>query len=175
MSGLALGIDGAAHKACLDHRVPTIAVLAHGLDTTYPASHIKLSCDILKAEGALLTEYARGARPERMHFPARNRIVAGMADAVVVIESGVKGGALITADIANSYSRDVFAIPGRVGDSSSDGTNELIRQNKAALITSAADIFDFMGWEAGQGDAKSHKLHNRPPVTVIEVMSFNTP
>ena len=146
VSGLALGIDVAAHKECLKFNVPTIGVLGHGLDRIYPNQN-RLIAEKMLENGGLLTEYPSGTVPDRENFPQRNRIVAGIADATIVIEASVKGGALITAEIANSYNRDVFAFPGRVGDEFSEGCNFLIRNNKAALLTCAADLAYSLGWE----------------------------
>ncbi len=126
--------------------MPTVGVLAHGLDRLYPSQN-RSTADKMLENGGLLTEYPSGTVPDRENFPQRNRIVAGMADATVVIEASVKGGALITAEIANGYNRDVFAFPGRVGDVYSEGCNFLIRNNKAALLTCAADLAYSMGWE----------------------------
>lgn len=147
VSGLALGIDVAAHKAALDTRIPTIGVLAHGLDRIYPAVHRDVARKMLACEGGILTEYPSGTEPERGNFLARNRIVAGLVDALLVAESSDKGGALVTANIANSYNREVYAFPGRISDRTSKGCNRLIRQNKAALVTSAADFVEMMNWE----------------------------
>lgn len=146
VSGLAYGIDIAAHRASLHKSVPTIGVTAHGLDRIYPFVHRSVAADMLQC-GGLLTEYPSNTPPDRENFPTRNRIVAGMVDAVVVVEASASGGALITADLAHGYNRDVFAVPGRVGDAFSEGCNRYIRQNKAALVTSAADIAWLMGWD----------------------------
>lgn len=146
VSGLALGIDVAAHKECVKSNVSTIGVLGHGLDRIYPAAN-RATADKMLLNGGLLTEYPSETTPDRENFPQRNRIVAGMADATVVIEAGVKGGALITAEIANSYNRDVFAFPGKINDTYSEGCNFLIRNNKAALLTCAADLAYSLGWE----------------------------
>jgi len=146
VSGLAYGIDICAHKAALKNNLPTIGVVAHGLDKIYPAIH-KSTADKMLENGGLLTDFPSNTKPNAENFPRRNRIVAGIADATIVIESKKGGGSLITADIANSYSRDVFAFPGRVGDSTSEGCNNLIKQNKAALIQSAADVIYLLGWE----------------------------
>ena len=146
VSGLALGIDVTAHKECLKLNVPTVGVLAHGLDRIYPSQN-RLIAEKMLENGGLLTEYPSGTIPDRENFPQRNRIVAGIADATVVVEASIKGGALITAEIANSYNRDVFAFPGRVGDDFSEGCNFLIRNNKAALLTCAADLAYILGWE----------------------------
>lgn len=153
VSGLAYGIDVAAHKASLKYKIPTLGVLAHGLDRIYPPLHDQVSRD-MQRNGALLSDFMSGTSPERENFPKRNRIIAGLSDATLVVEARKKGGALITADIANSYSRDVFAVPGRVGDENSEGCNNLIRRNQAALVQSADDICYLMGW-----DADSDKNH----------------
>ena len=145
VSGLAYGVDICTHKACIDLDVPTIGVLAHGLDRIYPSTH-KGTADTMLCNGGLLTDFPHQTNPDKENFPKRNRIVAGMADATIVIESGVKGGSLITADIANSYNRDVFAFPGRADDQWSEGCNKLIKANKAGLVESAEDILFLMGW-----------------------------
>lgn len=146
VSGLALGIDTAAHRESVYLNVPTVGVLGHGYDKMYPSQNRQLA-EKMQENGGLLTEYASGTIPNRENFPQRNRIVAGMADATVVVEAGLKGGALITAEIANSYNRDVFAFPGRLGDEYSEGCNFLIRNNKAALLTCVADLAYSLGWE----------------------------
>jgi DNA processing protein len=146
VSGLAYGIDFCAHKAALKSGMETIAVLGHGLDMLYPALH-KSTAEKMIEQGGLLTEYLTGTKPDKENFPQRNRIVAGISDAVVVIEASRKGGALITAEIANTYNRDVFAVPGRLDDIYSEGCNHLIKLNKAALIESAKDVCYIMGWE----------------------------
>lgn len=145
VSGLAYGIDIASHRASLAQGISTIGVLAHGLDRIYPAVHRKTAVEMLE-QGGLLTEYMSGTNPDRQNFVQRNRIVAGMCDATIVVESAVKGGALITAGLANDYHRDCFAFPGRVGDNRSIGCNALIRDNKAALILSAEDFVKAMCW-----------------------------
>jgi DNA processing protein len=147
VSGLAYGIDTCAHIASLKNGLKTIAVLAHGLDIIYPQQNKTLSKKLLK-NGGLLTEFMTKSKPDRENFPKRNRIVAGLCDAVIVIESSKKGGALITANIANSYNRDVFAVPGNVGEKLSEGCNNLIKTNRAALIQSAEDLKYIMGWES---------------------------
>lgn len=147
VSGLAYGIDVAAHKASLKYNIPTLGVMAHGLDRIYPSVHAKVSND-MQDQGALISDFISGTPPERENFPKRNRIIAGLSDATLVVEARKKGGALITADIANSYSRDVFAVPGRVGDENSEGCNQLIRRNQAALVQSAEDVCYLMGWDA---------------------------
>jgi DNA processing protein len=146
VSGLAYGVDTAAHRASLAAGLPTVGVLAHGLDQVYPYVNRALAEKMLE-NGGLLTEFMSRTKLNRDYFPRRNRIIAGMADATLVIESATKGGALITADIANSYNRDVFALPGRVTDEKSSGCNELIKANKASLIRNANDICYLMGWD----------------------------
>lgn len=146
ISGLAYGIDICAHRAALKFSLPTIGVLAHGLDRIYPSTHKSVAVR-MQEQGGLLTEFMSKTIPDRENFPKRNRIVAGMVDALIVVESAKKGGALITADIANSYNRDVFAFPGRVGDTYSEGCNFLVRTNKAAMIESAANLKYIMGWQ----------------------------
>lgn len=146
ISGLAFGIDVCAHRAALDNGLSTIGVFAHGLDKVYPALH-KVTADKMIEQGGLITDFTSKTIPDRENFVRRNRIVAGMSDATIVIESKKNGGSLITADIANSYNRDVFAFPGNVNNATSEGCNNLIKQNKAALMQSAADIIYIMGWE----------------------------
>lgn len=146
VSGLAYGIDTHAHRAAISNEMETVGVLAHGLDKLYPPTNAALAKKMLK-QGGLLTEFLTETNPDKENFPKRNRIVAGMCDAVVVVESKKTGGALITADIAASYSRDVFAFPGRSGDACSEGCNKIIKHNKAALIESADDLIYAMSWE----------------------------
>lgn len=145
VSGLAYGIDTCAHKSALDQGLNTIAVLAHGLDRIYPPLNKSLAERMLH-QGGLLTDFPSGTNPDRENFPARNRIIAGLADATIVVEAGMKGGALITAEIANSYNRDVFSVPGNIGNYYSEGCNFLIKTNKAALLQSADDVNYIMGW-----------------------------
>lgn len=145
VSGLAYGIDTMAHKEALKNKLVTIGVLGHGLDICYPPANRGLAAEMLQA-GGLLSEFMHGTKPEKQNFPRRNRIVSGMADAVVVVESGAKGGSLITADIANGYNKDVLAYPGRATDPSSKGCNQLIRNHKANLITCGQDLLEFMNW-----------------------------
>jgi DNA processing protein len=145
-SGLAYGIDIASHKAAIARNLQTIAVLAHGLKTIYPSLHRAVARTMIN-HGGLLTDFLSDTLPERNNFLRRNRIIAGLSDATLVIESGYKGGALITADIANSYNRDVFAVPGRPDDQWSSGCNNLIKNNKAALVENADDIEFLLGWK----------------------------
>jgi len=146
VSGLAYGIDIASHKAALANNLQTIGVLGHGLKTIYPSLHTSIAKTMVN-KGGLLTDFFSDALPERNNFLKRNRIIAGLSDATLVIESGIKGGALITADIANSYNRDVFAVPGRPDDPWSSGCNNLIRNNKAALASCSDDIEYFLSWK----------------------------
>lgn len=145
VSGLAYGIDIKCHREAMENGLPTLALLAHGLDRVYPSIHRKDSNRILE-NGALISEFMSGVQPDRENFPRRNRIVAGMCDAVLVVEAAVKGGALITAEIANTYNREVFAVPGRLGDRFSEGCNYLIKHNKASLVTSVKDLEYLLNW-----------------------------
>ena len=148
ISGLAYGIDALAHKAALKNNLVTIGVLAHGLDQVYPYRHIPIAKEMIEKGGALISEFRGGTLPDRHNFPSRNRIVAGITDATIVIETGVKGGSMITAELANNYNRDVFAYPGRLTDMQSGGCNSLISQNKAVLVTDPTDIAAALGWES---------------------------
>lgn len=154
VSGLAYGIDINAHKAALKNNMPTVAVLGHGLTRIYPEVHNHYAQEIMN-NGALVTEFTSNTEPDRKYFVRRNRIIAGLADATIVIESGEKGGALITAEIANSYNREVFAIPGRIKDTYSKGCNQLIKANKAILLESANDLIEQLNWE---------KIENKPKI-----------
>jgi len=146
VSGLAYGIDIAAHKAALKYNLPTVAVLGHGLDKVYPAVHRSAAVEIVKT-GALLTEFLSHAPVDPKYFLQRNRIVAGMADVTIVVESGVKGGALVTADIASGYNKEVMAVPGRINDKYSAGCNWLIKTNKAAMIECLEDLEYLLNWD----------------------------
>lgn len=147
VSGLAYGIDICAHRAAIEAGLPTVGVLAHGLDRIYPQSHRSVAKKMVEGCGGLLTEFMSETNPFPQFFVQRNRIVAGMADATVVVESASSGGSLITASMAQGYSRDCFAFPGRVNDQYSCGCNELVSRNRAALITSAHDFVQAMNWE----------------------------
>lgn len=147
VSGLAYGIDVAAHRAALQADVPTVAVVAHGLRTLYPADHRDVARRIIDSGGAIVTEYVSDASVHRGNFLARNRIVAGLADALVLVESDARGGAMVTASIASAYNRDVFALPGRVTDRYSRGANALIQANKAVMLRDADDLIDAMNWQ----------------------------
>ncbi len=156
ISGLAFGIDAIAHKSALQNNMKTVAVLAHGLHTIYPHQHKALAKDILQ-DGGLLTEFRNGDKPDKHNFPKRNRIVAGIADATIVIETAIKGGSMITAELANNYNRDVFALPGRTTDSRSAGCNYLIQNNKAVLFTDANELLESLGWQSKKINKKQQK------------------
>ncbi len=146
ISGFAYGVDITAHKAALDNKLQTVACLAHGLNQIYPKAHKKYMAKV-EENGGFITEFWSSDAFDRNNFLKRNRIIAGMSQATIVIESAEKGGSLVTADIANSYNRDVFALPGRAGDSQSQGCNNLIKTQQAHLFTSAADLIYMLGWE----------------------------
>lgn len=147
VSGLAYGIDIQAHKAALKYNLPTVAVIAHGLDKIYPALHRETALKMF-SNGGLVTDFPSETKIDPPNFLRRNRIIAGLADATIVVESAEKGGALVTAEVASSYNRDVFAFPGRAGDKFSKGCNQLIRNSGASLIEGIDDLEFFMGWEA---------------------------
>jgi len=148
VSGLAYGIDVAAHKAALENELPTVAVFGHGFDIVYPVAHTKIAEKIVKAGGALVSEFHSTSKRDPKHFVRRNRIIAGLSDATVVVESARKGGAMVTADIANSYNREVFAVPGRIQDEYARGCNHLIKTNRAMLMESADDLLYIMNWKS---------------------------
>lgn len=154
VSGLAFGVDITAHKACLQHNLPTVGIVAHGLDMMYPAQHRKY-VDKMMENGGWATDFMSGSFPDKMFFPKRNRVIAGLADATLVIEAAEKSGTLITAELALGYQRDVLAVPGNVDQELSTGCNRLIRDNKAALVTGPQDVIDIMGW---QTESKSPKI-----------------
>jgi DNA processing protein len=159
ISGLAFGIDTIAHKAAIKSNLSTVGVLAHGLDRIYPAQNKTLAKQMVE-QGGLLTEFMSNTIPDKQNFPKRNRIVAGISDAIIVIETGKSGGSLITAELGNGYNKDVFAIPGRVTDSKSEGCNYLIKNNKASLINTADDLIEMMNWKpiAKQERTKQRQL-----------------
>ena len=166
ISGLAHGIDSMAHKECVKNNIQTIGVLGHGLDRIYPAINRNLAEKMLGC-GGLLTEFPSGTNPDRENFPKRNRIIAGLSDATIVVEANIKGGALITAEIANSYNRDVFAYPGRIDDEFSSGCNYLIKTNRANLISKVADLEYLLGW----GAVNAQK--NKPQLSLTLNLSAN--
>lgn len=146
VSGLAYGIDIVAHKSCLKNNVPTIGVMASGIDLIYPSQHKNISIQ-MQEMGGILTEQTFGTQPDPRFFPQRNRIIAGMADVTIVVEAAIKGGALITAEYANNYHRDVFAVPGQIGKSFSEGCNKLIKENKAQIYTDIKDVIEALNWD----------------------------
>lgn len=147
VSGLAYGIDILAHRNALEQNIPTVGVMGNSLDRIYPFSHRFDAKEMIK-NGGLISEFISGTKPDRENFPMRNRIVAGMSDAIVVVESKISGGSLITADLALDYNRDVFAFPGSVESETSHGCNDLIKKNKAQLISSAEELLNWMGWNS---------------------------
>lgn len=175
VSGLAYGIDICAHRAALDNGMATVGVLAHGLDTIYPTMHRQTAAEMVRQGGGLLTEYPTHTEPEKMNFVRRNRIVAGLCDASIVVESSEKGGSLITAELAMSYNRDVFAFPGRVDDAYSKGCNNLIRMHQATLLTSAQEMMEAMGWESPMAKEKPEAIQQElfPDLTEEERALLN--
>lgn len=171
VSGLAYGIDSVAHKAALDHKLKTVAVLAHGLKMIYPSAHRALAAKIINEGGALVTEFPSAVTPLRHTFLQRNRIVAGLCGATLVIESPLKGGSIATATNAFSYDREVFAVPGRNTDENSQGTNNLIKSSKASLLTSFSDVEAVMGWanEKPKGELDLFA----PPLSGYDLIIYN--
>ena len=161
ISGLAAGIDAVAHASAVKQNLSTVGVLGHGLKNFYPVSNQKLAMSMLE-KGGMLTEFTSNTQAEPSNFPRRNRIIAGLSDAIVVVEAREKGGALITANIGFSYDRDIFTVPGRIGDKTSEGCNNLIKFNKAALITSGHDIVEMMLWENKRTSANESKQKKLP-------------
>lgn len=157
VSGLAYGVDISAHRLCIDKSISTLGVLGHGLDRIYPAKHKNTALKMLE-NGGLLTEFGIGTNPDRENFPMRNRIVAGIADATIVIESKEKGGSIITAELANDYNRDVFAFPGDINRLYSAGCNKLIQQEKAHLVTNGHEFLKFMNWNAAKSNTNQKVL-----------------
>ncbi len=175
VSGLAYGIDIAAHQAAINNNMPTIAVLAHGLQRIYPLRHAGIA-RTMEANGGLLTEFKSVDAFEPQNFPLRNRLIAGLCDATVVVETDIAGGAVITAQLANSYGRDVFCVPGRTGDRCSRGCNFLIRTQRAMLIESAEDIANTLEWRAEpHAKAKQGKLFDDLTDAEKEVLQLLAP
>jgi DNA processing protein len=156
VSGLAYGIDAIAHKSAVQNNLSTVGVLAHGLDTIYPPQHTGLAKQMV-LNGGLLTEFRKETKPDKHNFPRRNRIVAGMADATIVIETAIKGGSMITAELANGYNRDVFAFPGKVTDAKSAGCNHLIKNNKAILLEDSQQLIETLGWSTKKPKRREQK------------------
>ena len=165
ISGLAYGIDIAAHRASVSNGIPTIGVMASGLDIIYPNVHQKTAQEML-VSGGLLTESIPGTKPDAHLFPARNRIIAGLSDVVVVVEAAAKGGALITAEYANNYHREVFAVPGQLNQAFSAGCNKIIRENKAQIYTSPKDIIETLNWDQSgkPGNENLARQKSAPPL-----------
>ena len=177
VSGLAYGIDIIAHRAALQNNLNTVGVLAHGLDRIYPSAHRAVAIKMME-QGGLLTEFMSETNPDRQNFVKRNRIVAGMADVTIVVESAAKGGALITAELAESYHRDCFAFPGRCTDTYSVGCNELIRTNRASILTNAQDFVESMGWlQTKQKENVQRKLFpdlNNEEQCIVNILQKHT-
>lgn len=169
ISGLAYGIDIAAHKACIKHGVPTIGVMGSGLDIIYPAQHKKTAEEMI-ANGGLLTENTFGVKPDAPRFPERNRIIAGLGDALIVVETAEKGGTLITAEIAYSYNKEIYAVPGNLGVKSSEGSNKLIVQQKAQIFLSVEQIVNDLHWNS---DYQQPSKPNLPELTDEELIIYN--
>jgi len=167
VSGLAYGIDIHAHKMALKHHLSTVGVLGSGLDVIYPAAHREAALKMMD-KGGLASENPFGTRPDAHNFPSRNRIIAGMSDALIVVEAAEKGGALITADIANSYNKDVFAVPGDIGNVYSSGCNKLIKINKASLFTSVKDLEYLMNWTPGSAENKKDPMQKNLETLSLE-------
>lgn len=157
VSGMAYGIDIIAHQNCVKRKIQTVGVLGHGLDRIYPSAH-KRTAEMMLEHGGVLTEFLPGTKPDRENFPMRNRIVAGMTDATIVVESKASGGSLITADMALDYNKDVFAYPGNVGQTHSEGCNLIIQKDKARLITNGSDFLDLMGWIAPKNQSAQRRI-----------------
>lgn len=155
ISGLAFGIDAMAHKAAIKNNLPTVGVVGHGLDKIYPLENAGLAKEMVKEGGGIISEFFSGTIPDKHNFPLRNRVVAGLCDATVVVETEIKGGSMITAKLADAYNRDVFAVPGRTTDKKSNGCNHLIKNNKAILLTDGDELLEVMGW-------KEKKVKPRP-------------
>ncbi len=172
VSGLAYGIDITAHRTAIKNNIPTIAVLAHGLNTIYPAAHRNIAADMVKKNGMLLTDYTSTDNIHRGNFLARNRIVAGLCDCLIVAESAEKGGAIVTAGIADGYNRDVLAIPGRANDPYSQGCNKLIASGRAALITSAQDVIDVMRWAAKPNEGNQIEMFAELNEEELKIINF---
>lgn len=177
VSGMAYGIDITAHRGALENKIPTVGIVAHGLDRLYPQLHHKTARQMIAEGGGLVTEFLTETNPDRENFPKRNRIIAGMCDAVVVVEAAKKGGALITAQLANSYHREVFAFPGRVGDPFSEGCNNLIKSNQACLINSVKDFEYLLNWKKNNNKVSPKSMQkelfvelNEPEKKVVEAL-----
>ncbi len=172
ISGLAYGIDSHAHKHALHYGIPTVGVLGHGLDRIYPATNREMAAKMLEC-GGLLTEFPSGTNPDRQNFPMRNRIIAGLADVTIVVEAAIRGGALITAEIANNYNRDVCAFPGSLNQAFSAGCNYLIKTNRAHLITGVKDLEYLMNWELMEKPPESKQLQLHVSLDSVERQAYD--
>ena len=172
ISGLAYGIDICAHRSALKYEAPTVGVLAHGLDRIYPSLHRSVAVEMVR-RGGLLTDFMSETNPDRENFLQRNRLIAGLSDATLVVESAERGGALVTADIAFSYGRDVYTFPGRVADKYSKGCNRLVQMNKAGLITSANDLVTALCWDDAKKKPKQMAISfdEKPDHPVISLLA----
>lgn len=173
VSGLALGIDSVAHQAAVDANLPTVAVVAHGLNTLYPSQNRELAKRILASGGSILSEYPFGVSPFKSRFLERNRIVATLADAVLVAESAERGGAMSTAAVASSYGRELFALPGRIGDEMSAGCNKLIRSQKAMMAGSAPEMISMLGWKPKSTVVMPHQKELFPELVGKEKIIYS--
>ena len=171
VSGMAYGVDILAHRLALKHGLKTVGVLAHGMDRIYPRDHYSSALDMLR-EGALITEFWTGTPPEKMNFVKRNRIIAGISQATLVVESSERGGSLITADLAASYNREVFAVPGRCSDTFSSGCNNLIKTHKASVLTEARDLAFMLNWEPVRKSKKYDNTRESEPSSEMEMRLF---
>lgn len=173
VSGLAQGVDAEVHEQCLLHGIETIGVLGHGIDRIYPAANRKLALNML-SNGGLLSEFLIGTKPDRMHFPMRNRIIAGLVDAVVVIESNKNGGSLITAELGNDYNREVFAFPGPIHQLQSEGCHCLIKNQQAHLLTSTTDLLQTMNWTNTQQEQSLQSKAQYSSIQIEILQQFKT-
>lgn len=170
-SGLAQGVDACVHEQCILHGLQTIGVLGHGIDRIYPVANRKLALTMLET-GGLISEFLIGTKPDRMHFPMRNRIIAGLADAVVVIESKRNGGSLITASLANDYNREVFAFPGPIHHLQSEGCHDLIKNQQAHLLTNTSQLLQTMNWTTPSQTANNLDLERYSPLQIELLNQF---
>lgn len=179
VSGMAYGIDGLAHRNAIKYDIPTIGVLAHGLNTIYPSEHTSMAREMLRGKGALVTEFIVGTKPDRHNFPIRNRIVAGICDAIVVVETGLKGGSMITASIAASYNHPVFVFPGRTTDNKNAGCNMMLRRNTATIILDADNLLEELQWELPKDhNRKNNQLSffgelNTAEATIVNLLGIH--
>lgn len=173
VSGMAYGIDIIAHKAALKHQIPTLGVMAHGLDRVYPSVHLSTARKMVQSNGALLSEHVSGTKPDRENFPKRNRIVAGLIDVLLVIETDLKGGSMITAKLALNYDREVMAVPGRSDDLHSKGCNYLIKTQQAALLDGLDELLNVMNWKKKDAiPAKQAQLPLDLSAEYLQVLQF---